>query len=307
MLKWRKKHLPNQYKKTIFYPFSGPDILHGLTFYPQGTDFLMFGLEKIGHIPDPLSMDRKRRLRDLRGLPVALNFILNHNFFITRYMLKRIGRTSYSGITGVMMFFLARNGYTIKDVKKFVLNDGRLYYKTKLVSPQKNKDLSRTPETVNGVEIIFYKNKKQLRRLRFVKINIENKSKQIDNFLDFLQTYPSMSTMIKSASYLMHLKSFSKIRNAILKKSVSVLEDDSGIPYRKFDKNVWKISYFGKYHVPIRVFKGFTQKDLSRAIDKHSPGLLPFSYGYGFKFIDMTYHLIYAQKKSYVKSLSAKK
>jgi hypothetical protein len=43
-LGWRKANLPEDYSRSVFYPFSGPDILHPLTFYPEATEIIMFGL-----------------------------------------------------------------------------------------------------------------------------------------------------------------------------------------------------------------------------------------------------------------------
>jgi hypothetical protein len=42
-----------KYTDTVFYPFSGPDILNALAFFPDGTEYIMFGLESPGRIPDP--------------------------------------------------------------------------------------------------------------------------------------------------------------------------------------------------------------------------------------------------------------
>ena len=300
MLKWRKKQLPKNYNKTIFYPFSGPDILHGTVFYPNGTDFIMFGLEPTGPIPNPLALPTKKILHHLKGLPIALNFILRHNFFVTKDMQKEIGATNYSSITGVLMFFLARRGYTIHDIKSITIEKGKLLNKkTTRLQVKKFKTI------IPGVEIIFSTNNDDYRRLRYFSLDIANNSKQVDNFISYVSLYPQTSTIIKSASYLMHLKMFSKIRNVILQKSNYILQDDSGIPYRFFkNKNNWKVSYHGKYHKPITPFKYFLQKDLKNAISKHTTGKLPFRYGYGYGYKTITYHVIFATKHNSNKQLN---
>ena len=95
----------------------------------------------------------------------------------------------------------------------------------------------------------------------------------------------------------MQSKTFSKIRNSILRSSNSILQDDSGIPFRFIKKSSWDISYHGYYHKPIPVFKHFLQKDLQEEVRKNTTGKLPFSYGYGYGYRDITYHLIYVVKR----------
>jgi hypothetical protein len=36
---------------TLFYPFSGPDILHAQTFFPEADKYVMIGLEPVGSLP----------------------------------------------------------------------------------------------------------------------------------------------------------------------------------------------------------------------------------------------------------------
>ena len=50
------------------------------------------------------------------------------------------------------------------------------------------------------------------------------------------------NTFIKSASYLMHYRSFTDIRNIILSKSLTIFQDDTGIPYKYFSDSDWNIS-----------------------------------------------------------------
>src|SRR5579863_10013919 len=42
---------------TLFYPFSGPDILHALAFYPNETQYVMIAMERPGDIPNLQKMD----------------------------------------------------------------------------------------------------------------------------------------------------------------------------------------------------------------------------------------------------------
>ncbi len=288
--KWRNRFLPKDYDKKIFYPFSGPDILHPLVFFPKSKDIVMFGLEPVGEIPDPRNTKKGQVVRALWGLSGALNFMLRHAFFVTADMGKRMRRGPYAGITGVMMFFLARGGFEVMDIKKIWLT-GRGVLSAKKPAGRKRK--------VAGVEIVFRKTgDSEKRRARFFRLDISDRSKSFPIFSEFIKKYPMFTSIIKSASYLMHNpKKFSKIRNLILNRSSSILQDDSGIPIKVFSEKLWDLSYHGEYHKPLKVFKMYYQKSLKEKLKKYSTGPLPFSYGYGYGFEDMTYHLVFAKRK----------
>ena len=81
----------------------------------------------------------------------------------------------------------------------------------------------------------------------------------------------------------MHYSTFNEIRDLTLQKSKSILEDDTGIPYKYFDALQWDINLYGVYVMPVKDFsENRFQEDLSEAYleeDKYR-GELSFSLGY---------------------------
>jgi hypothetical protein len=91
------------------------------------------------------------------------------------------------------------------------------------------------------------------------------------------------NTFVKSASYLMHYESFHEIRNFVLERSTSIVQDDTGIPFKYFDQSNWTINLFGHYEKPVKDFsENLFQKDLNLAYQDstHYQGELNFSLGY---------------------------
>jgi hypothetical protein len=100
-------------------------------------------------------------------------------------------------------------------------------------------------------------------------------------FQRFLDAQADGSTFIKSASYLLQDPAFSQIRKDILAKSLFLLQDDSGMPYRFLLKKDWDVSLYGEYLGPKNDFKTGSQPDLEKAYKQ--PGAakaLPFHFGY---------------------------
>jgi len=287
--RWTEKHLPPGKNLSVFYPFSGPDILHALSFYPDARDILMFGLEPTGGIPVARSLDTKTLLRSLAGMAPALNFTLNHAFFVTTDMQKNVGRNPFTGITGIMMFFLSRDGFEVVQAREIRMDAAGAVTTAGAVKGR---------GAVDGVEIIFSRGPgTRLHRARYFRLDVGNGSAQLPRFAAYCEKNPPFATIIKSASYLMHNDSFSAVRGLVLSRSASVIQDDSGIPYKSFEPSAWELRYFGKYHHPLPVFKTRRQLDLEKAVALHSAGPVPFAYGYGYGYADMTYHLLYARKK----------
>jgi hypothetical protein len=88
------------------------------------------------------------------------------------------------------------------------------------------------------------------------------------------------ATLIKAASYLMHREQFSTIRSLVLKGSDLVIQEDTGIPIRFFDKDTWDITLFGKYTKPIAQFQIRQQPDLAEMFADTTIKPLPFIIGY---------------------------
>lgn len=286
MREWAAKHQPERTEKNILYPFSGPDIMNVLTFFPDGETYTMFGLEDPGLIPSPAGKTDEEIQNGLTGIRLSLESILNMNFFQTKKMKKQLGIESFNSITGLMMIFLAKEGYRVEDVRKIAINRN-----VETVPWEAGDDLidwDKPPVSgrIPGVEIDFSKDGKT-RTLRFFMLNVIDYALKTwsPHFLKYLEAGKPYCTFIKSASYLMHndKNKFTLIRKAVLNCSSVIVQDDSGIPLRYISGSIWNNSFHGVYDRPIRLFRNRMQKDLKLAFKKKSTGKLPFSYGYDHK------------------------
>ncbi len=275
---WKEKHLPDSYTRTVFYPFSGPDILNAVIFFPDGEEFIMFGLEPPGDIPRANKVEYDKLYSGLRKLWMALEDIINVNFFKTKEMQNEISTSSFDSVISIMMFFLARTNYDIVYARKVWIDEKGIV----LAARPKIKSSIIVP----GAEIAFKQNNRsQIKKVFYYQIDIsDNSFKKHGNFATHIKNKGRLTTIIKSASYLMHRdKEFGGIRNLILTQSNYLLQDDSGIPLKCFQPKEWKLSFHGNYTKPIDLFASRYQEDLSHVMKKHSTGPVDFSYGYNFK------------------------
>ncbi len=291
IVKWWDKKAPAQYSKNILYPFSGPDIMNALTFYPDAENITMFGLEEPGIIPDPFTISETELKKNLGKIEKSLRTIMVYNFFRTKGMEVNIDNSSFSGVTGIVLFFLGKNGYEVLDIQKIVLDKSSEIIKAQAKDNKidwMNPPYSRIP----GVKISFKKNNGKVKTVRYFMLNIADSAlvKHSPNFLPFIKENGPYSTIIKSASYLLHKDNkkdspahFSKIRKMILDNSNFIIQDDSGIPLKYYNDGKWNVNLHGEYIKPVSLWPHRYQKDMKEAYKKKSTGRLPFSYGYNYK------------------------
>lgn len=282
---WWKKHRFSTTVQTVLYPFSGPDILTALDFYPKATRYIMFGLEQPGIAPEISGMTPAQITAGLNGMRRALGTILRVNFFKTEGMAVDLGGNSFNSIAGLIMFFLAQDGCTVTGVRRIAINE-----KSEIVdgiaSDMKIQWQTPPVSRVPGVEIRFIKDNREC-MVQYFMLNViddalANKS---PNFVPWLKKQGPFGTVLKSASYLMHndTTKFVTIRKAIMASTNWLVQDDSGIPLKHFKPDTWKLGFHGMYDGPIPLFAGRYQKDFRKNMDEKSTGRLPFSYGYDYK------------------------
>lgn len=267
----------NQAPEPIFYPFSGPDFLYAYSFFPNGNNYILAGLEPVGDIPNiekipPEQMDRK-----LQEITTSLNAILQLSFFRTNDMKVDLAE---KGVLPILFVFLARTNNKILDVEYIALN--------KDATVQMFEDAQKALEAkdlIRGVKISFVPNgESQPRTLYYFSADLSNEGLQkTPEFNTFVKQFQQPITYLKAASYLMHREDFSNIRDTILAQSSSVLQDDSGMPVKYLDQSKWNLKFYGNYTQPIDLFSTRYQPDL-RDIYKNDSSIKSLDFGIGYKY-----------------------
>jgi hypothetical protein len=133
-----------------------------------------------------------------------------------------------------------------------------------------------------GVEIEFrVRGKNETQKLFYFSVNLaDDRLTENTPFLAFLGQLKGATTLLKATSYMPHHSGFSLVRNKILEVSGAVLQDDSGVPYRFFNKSDWKTQPYGEYTKPYGSFAWMQQPDLREAFAHAKPLKLRLSYGF---------------------------
>jgi hypothetical protein len=283
MKTWQATELADLTEKssTVFYPFSGPDVLYADTFFPKSKVLMMAGLEPVGTVPDLKKLQADGKLPAyLATVKTSLFTILAASFFKTKDMKVDFNNQLVDGLMPAIIVFLARAGYEITDLEPVTVDhEGD-------IAPRGSRPGSP------GVQITYADG----RQLYYFQADLGNDGlKKSPGFVKMMHRLAPGVTYLKAASYLLYEDYFSTMRDAILDDSIGVVEDDSGVPFRDFSPREWDVIPYGDYTGPITLFKERLQPDLDAYYKKTPHPQLPF--GSGYKFSASVSSLLVVKKK----------
>jgi hypothetical protein len=282
---------PALQSRTVFYPFSGPDALTVTLYFPHNPVYVMVALEPAGTLPTVEQI----AMKDLPGYLAAMRETtadeLGRSFFITRQMDRQFRGQVTDGLLLPILQLLVRTGHTVQGFRYVRLDEaGQII--------ERAKDYKASTRYGNkGLEIDFQTDgDSSLHKLFYFSVNIANdRLRENKPFQLYLSHLTQTVSMLKATSYMPHQPGFSMIREALLNNSYAILQDDSGLPFKSFAPDKWKVQLYGDYIKPYGSFSWLEQPDLRDAYKATTPKSLPMHVGYGYRRI--TSNLLLATRR----------
>jgi len=276
---WAQSELfeANRQTKIVFYPFGGPDFLTAYILFPDADTYILVGLEPPGNLPEIETFKHKSieaYLTDLQGI---LSDYFQKSYFITRKMNEELDERKINGVLPLICIFLKRTDNILSEIKRVEFDEqgNPLEFEYTI--------LKKRIKRPTGFKITFFKkDSNRIQTVYYISCDLSDEhfssGAKFSRYLDHFETW---TCLIKAASYLLHYRNFSNLRQLLLNKSNFILEDDTGIPYKFFLHGEWDIQLYGRYRKPVKDFTGVEQPDLKAAFkDKAKVKPLPFHLGY---------------------------
>lgn len=277
---------------TLFYPFGGPDLATALALFPGASTTVLMGLEPVGNLPDLDKASPEWRAEFFADLGALTSDFLKRGYFITMHMMDTYTRAKVDGALPVIGFFLKRGGYSVVDVRRLAPDEGGGWRETPY------ERLAKRPHRPYGVRIDYVRpGDAALKSVYYFSCDLENKAFTEECALHrFFEGLGSMTTFVKSGSYLLHWSNFSTVRKLILDRSLFVLQDDTGISYRVFKNLGWGIRLFGRYATPVKDFTNVEQLDLRAAYEDPEGKVEPLPFHFGYRWVTQVDNLLLAKR-----------
>ena len=242
---------------TLFYPFGGPDFLNAYLLYPACNRYLLFGIEQVGTVPAIEKLPDERIDAALAQVRESLSDIFLRDYFITKTMMTELRTPEVDGTLPLILAFLARLDARVISVEL----DGPWNPAPPATPPTpaaaaggraaqggRGRGTQAAPSRVPGVTITFVAaGSTHVQTVSYIKVNMQDDQfTKRTGLLAYLKGLAPYTTFVKSASYLMHDDRFSCVRAIVLDDSTSILQDDTGVPYKFFDHVKWDLTLYGK-------------------------------------------------------------
>lgn len=282
MEKWRETEikLKDAPKRTLLYPFSGPDFINAWALFPNHARYMFFGLENPGALPDIEKLgpaELEVLLRDVRN---ALDEIIQRNYFITSYMGKELTSPYFRGTVPIMSMMMALDGLHIVKIERIDL------FPDLTKAYEDPKAAKRPGKLLRSARMVFtVPNSGRTHELYYFSLDATDRALQFyPEFNDWLAKQTPASALLKSASYLLHDGQFAKTREMVLATADILVQDDTGVPYRYIKQANWQVKVFGKYNRPIKPMEWGYQRDLDTLFKEQAGDKpLPFPFGYHWR------------------------
>ncbi len=272
---------------TLFYPFSGPDFLHANYLYPHASTYILAALEPIAAVPQLDTLPLSDRDKFLDTLGVSLRDIFQKSYFITKHMKTDLKQVK--GVLPPLYFFIQRSGHEFVS-QTFIGIDS--------TGNETEVDIKKLHwEKTPGVKLVVRNLATQeIKTIYYFSVSISNGGlTERPGFVTFVTNHAPFNTFVKSASYLMHNTHFTSIKDLILAHTENLFQDDTGIPYKDFKKNLgFEVQFYGEYVKPVKDFGDARyQPDLDSAFKASTTRQkLPFSLGYHWGSAKQHYILV---------------
>lgn len=263
MQKWAQSELVAAPGATIFYPFSGPDFATVQRMYPDAGRYVLVAMQR-AEAPPALDRASAEDLAAFMGrFAEAWKQFAQIGFFRTLDLDEEAKQQGLrAGTIAPLLAFAARSGYTIVSVEPVRVNASGSDLE---IHPGPRSERS----TWNSVRISLQSGNRKV-TLDYVRMNLSDAAlADAPEQRAWVEGMAAHRTVLKAASHLLQSPRFAIVRDALLQRAPSILQDETGIEYTALLK-AFDVKLYGRFTKPHALFNQDAQKALARAYQEQA-------------------------------------
>lgn len=258
MQKWAQAALAPATGGTVFYPFSGPDFATVQRMYPDAGRYVLVALQRA---EPPPALD-KAKAADLElfftRFGEAWKQFARIGFFRTLDLDEEAKQPGLrAGTTAPLIAFAVRSGFKVVSVEPVRVNAAGADLETPVAA-------AGEAPSWESVRIVLERDGRKV-LLDYVRINLSDRALNARPELRrWIERMAAHRTVLKAASHLPQDPRFTIVRDALLERAPSIVQDETGIEYGTLVQ-AFDVTLYGRFTKPHTLFNQEAQRALAQA------------------------------------------
>ena len=265
--KWAHTEISVTGDRTVFYPFSGPDFVSVAALFPGADHFVMVALQAAGEPASIKQMSTAKQAKFQDKFLHEWKKFAKLGFFRTDDLNQDLSdQEARIGVSTILTSFAIYSGYQVKDVFPIAV-DG-------------SGEIVQVSGPWHSVRFILSKNAHEV-VLDYLSTDLSDRNlKENDPLRHWLEKNSAHPTMLKAASHLLQMPSFSVLRDMVMANAPVVVQDETGLDYTDLSK-IGQVALYGGFLYPHELFNRNRQASLAQAYkESKETKPLPFAFSY---------------------------
>ncbi len=266
MANWSSTHLSQAQYQTVFYPFSGPDIVTAMSLYPKANYYVLVAdqVPEYAFIKSPEQLKSSSQEFECQMLT---NFS-RRGYYLTNDLIGKNGPKPR--FIKLLIYNLAFAQAQINEIQILSINaEGRIFPIEQGQEP-------------NGVRFIIDTKDGRAVTIDYISANISDSGlKNSPNFVKAFERKAQEAVLIKSASHLLQNSYFSTMKTILVERPRWLTQDETGLDIVPLSES-YQLLLFGKFITPNQLWaKSPSAQRLAKYYEEHASNQeLPFLLGY---------------------------
>jgi hypothetical protein len=258
MQKWAQAELEQSHATTIFYPFSGPDFATVYRLYPNAERYVLVALQRAQPLPALDKAPAAEAAAFLARFGESWKQFAQIGFFRTLDLDDDAKQSGIrAGTTAPLIAFATRCGFKIVSVQPVRVNAAGTDLE---VHPGRRAQA----ETWASVRISLERDARKV-VLDYVRVNLADAALKAQPALRaWVERMAGSRTVLKAASHLLQDPRFVIVRDALLARAPSIVQDETGIEYTRLTR-AFNVRLYGRFSKPHPLFNQESQRSLAQA------------------------------------------